>query len=75
MAARQPVEQQQRYRDIRKGIRKGFFGMSGIEWIVEDAFLGTDRVRYARLVCASDLTLKKILAEDLLGDRRCFQRM
>ena len=71
MAARQPVEQRQPYRDIRKGI----FGMSGIEWIVEDVFLGTDRVRYARLVCASDLTLKKILAVDLLGDRRRFQRM
>jgi hypothetical protein len=52
MALKESVKRGQRYRDIHPGRASA----SGTEWIVEALFRGTDGVRYAALVCASDLT-------------------
>jgi len=58
----------QRYRDVRSGGLSG----SAAQWIVEEVFRGTDGVQYARLACASDLTLRKTLAVAVLRDGRRF---
>lgn len=71
MASKRPVERGQRYRDLHPGL----YGASAIEWTVGALFRGTDRVQYAQLVCASDLTQQKTLSVDVLSDRRRFQRM
>jgi hypothetical protein len=42
---------------------------------VDTVFKGTDRLLYARLVCASDLTLQKTLSAHVLNDRRRFERV
>jgi hypothetical protein len=71
MASNQPVERGQRYRDVDPGR----FGASGMEWIVDTIFHGTDSVQYAQLISASDLTQRKTLAVNVLKDRSRFQRM
>jgi hypothetical protein len=71
MAGKQSVERGQCYRDVQPGR----FGALGTEWIVEAVFQGTDRVTYAQLVCASDLTQQKTLSVHALSDRRRFARL
>jgi hypothetical protein len=71
MISKQPVERGQRYRDAHPGA----FGPLGTEWIVEALFRGTDGVKYAQLVSASDLTQQKTLSVDVLNDRRRFRRV
>jgi hypothetical protein len=68
MALKRPIERGQRYCDVHPGV----FGASGIEWIVERVFQGTDGVQYAQLVSPSDLTQRKMLSVDVLNDRRRF---
>jgi hypothetical protein len=69
MVLKESVKRGERYRDIHP--RRA----SGAEWIVEALFLGTDGVRYAVLVCASDLTQRKTLPIDALSDEEGFQRV
>jgi hypothetical protein len=69
--AKRAIERGQRYRDARSSVLSG----SGTEWIVEEVFRGTDGVQYARLACASDLTLRKTLAVAVLSDGRRFLRI
>lgn len=45
---------------------------AGAEWIAEEVFRGTDGVHYARLACASDLTVRETLAAAVLSDGRRF---
>jgi hypothetical protein len=71
MASKHPVERGQRYRDLSPGR----FGALGTEWIVDAIFQGTDGIQYAQLVNASDLTQRKTLAVDVLGDRKRFERV
>jgi hypothetical protein len=71
MASKHPVERGQRYRDLSSSR----FGVLGTEWIVDAIFKGTDGIRYAHLVNASDLTQHKTLALDVLGDRNRFERV
>jgi hypothetical protein len=68
---KESVKRGERYRDIHQGRPSA----SGTEWIVEALFRGTDGVRYAVLVCASDLTQRKALAIDALSDGEGFQRV
>jgi hypothetical protein len=69
--AKRAIERGQRYRDVCSSVLSG----SGAEWIVEEVFRGTDGVQYARLACASDLSLRKTLATAVLGDGRRFVRI
>jgi hypothetical protein len=71
MPSKHPVERGQRYRDLSAGR----FGVLGTEWIVDAIFLGTDGIGYAQIINASDLTQRKTLAVDVLGDRKQFQRV
>ncbi len=61
----------QRYRDIQPAL----FGRPGSEWIVEDLFTGTDGLKYARVVAASDLTERKTLSQAVFNDRSRFVRV
>jgi hypothetical protein len=65
------VKRGERYREVHPG--RG--SASGTEWVVEALFRGTDGVRYAVLVCASDVTQQKTLSVDVLSDRRRFERV
>jgi hypothetical protein len=58
----------QRFRDIHPGL----FGRTGSEWIVQDVFVGTDGLRYARVVLSSDASQVKTLSVAVLTDRRRF---
>jgi hypothetical protein len=71
MSPKQPVERGQRYRDLSSSR----FGVLGTEWIVDAIFRGTDGIRYAQLVNASDLTQHKTLALDVLADKKRFERV
>jgi hypothetical protein len=71
MVLKESVKRGQRYRDINPGRPSA----SETDWIVEALFRGTDGVRYAVLVCASDLTQRKTLSIDALSDEERFQRM
>lgn len=50
------------------------YGRIGAEWVVEDIFVGTDGIEYARLVRASDASDRKTLSIAVLTDRRRFMR-
>ena len=67
--AKRMVERGQRYRDIQRGI----YGRSASEWIVEDLQISRDGILHARLVSASDPTVRKTLAAEVLGDPRRFE--
>jgi len=71
MVLKESVKRGERYRESRPSRPSA----SGTEWIVEALFRGTDGVRYAVLVCASDLTQRKTLSIDALSDGGHFQRM
>jgi hypothetical protein len=71
MTLKESLKRGQRYRDLHPGRPSA----SGAEWIVEALFRGTDGLRYAVLVCASDLTQRKTLSIDVLSDEERFQRM
>jgi len=68
---KESVKRGERYREIHP--RRA--SASGTEWIVEALFRGTDGVRYAVLVCASDLTQRKTLSIDALSDGEGFERV
>ena len=59
---REIVANGQRYRDIFPGV----FGTPNTEWTIEDVFLATDGIEYARLSGASDRTQQKAFRS------RCF---
>jgi len=61
----------QRYREAQRR----FLRRPGIEWIVEQAYTGTDGVAYVRLVNADDRTMRKTLSVAVLTDRHRFQRV
>jgi hypothetical protein len=63
-----PVTPGQRFRDTHPSL----FGRLGSEWIVQDAFIGTDDIWYARLAHVSDPAERKTLSTAVLGDRRRF---
>ncbi len=65
------IERGYRYRHVHPGL----FGTLGTEWIVDALFRGTDGVAYARLICASDVTLRKTLSVHALNDARRFLRV
>jgi hypothetical protein len=69
--SREVVANGQRYRDTFPGV----FGPTNTEWTVEDVFLGTDGIEYARLSGASDPTQRKTLSLAVLADRRRFARV
>jgi hypothetical protein len=71
MALKDSLKRGQRYREIHPRLPSA----SGTEWIVEALFRGTEEVRYAVLVCASDLTQRKTLSIDALSDGEGFQRV
>ena len=48
------------------------FGRVGPEWIVEDTFVGTDGVEYAKVALAVDMSHRKTLSIAVLTDRRRF---
>jgi len=50
------------------------FGRPLPEWIVEETFIGTDGLEYARVVLASDRSHWKTLSLAVLTDRRRFAR-
>lgn len=62
------VTRGQRFRDAQLAM----FGRPGAEWVVQDVFLGTDRLWYARVVLASDPTRIKTLSAAVLEDRHRF---
>jgi hypothetical protein len=68
---REIVASGQRYRDIFPGV----FGPSQTEWTVDDVFVATDGMEYARLSCANDPTQQKTLSLAVLADRRRFARV
>lgn len=68
MAPSPPIVPGQRFRDMQPGL----FGHLGLEWVVQDVFVGTDDLWYARVGRASDLTERKTLSVAVLGDRRRF---
>jgi hypothetical protein len=68
---KEALKRGQRYRDIHPRLTSA----SGTEWIVEALFRGTDGVRYAVLVCASDLTQRRTLSIDAVSDGEGFQRV
>jgi hypothetical protein len=71
MALKESIKRGERYREIRPSRSSA----SGTEWIVEALFRGTDGVRYAVLLCASDSTQRKTLSIDALSDGEGFQRV
>lgn len=71
MGSQPHIERGQRYREVHPGL----FRTSGTEWIVDAVFQAADGVRYAQVVCASDLTRRKTLSAHVLNDRRRFQRV
>jgi hypothetical protein len=71
MVLKESVKRGRRYRDVHAGRPSA----SETEWIVEALYRGTDGVRYAVLVCASDLTRRKTLSIDALSDAEGFQRV
>jgi hypothetical protein len=48
------------------------YGRVGPEWIVEDIFVGTDGIDYARIALAADPSHRKTLSIAVLTDRRRF---
>jgi hypothetical protein len=71
MVLKESIKRGERYREIRPSRASA----SGTEWIVEALFLGTDGVRCAVLVCASDFTQRKTLPIDALSEEEHFQRV
>jgi hypothetical protein len=71
MMLKDSLKRGQRLRDIHPRRPSA----SETEWIVEALFRGTDGVRYAVLVCASDLTQRRTLSIDALSEGEGFQRV
>lgn len=71
MARQPPIERGQRFRDLQSTS----FMSARREWIVEYLFTATDQLLYARLVNASDLTQRKTISLQTLGDTRRFARL
>ena len=61
MPPKQSIVLGQRFRDIRRGL----FGASGLEWMIEDLITGVDGIAYARLTCTLDRTQRKTLPQHL----------
>lgn len=68
MRSEQPVKPGQRFRDARPAL----FGRSAPAWTVQDIFVGTDGLSYARVVLASDPSNSKTLSTIVLADRHRF---
>ena len=68
MSSNPPLEPGQRFRDTQPNL----FGRLGSEWVVQEIFVGTDDLWYARVARASDRTELKTLSAAVLGDRRRF---
>lgn len=68
MTSNSTIAPGQRFRDTERSL----FGRSGAEWIVQDVFVGTDDLLYARIARASDPTDRKTLSAAVLDDRRRF---
>jgi hypothetical protein len=71
MAAKQPMVLGQRFRDVRRGS----FGPSGLEWMIEALLTGVDGIAYARLISVQDRTQRKTLSVEVLSDKRWFVRV
>lgn len=67
-ASNPPITPGQRFRDTQLSL----FGRLGSEWMVQDIFIGTDDLRYARIARTSDLSERKTVSVAVLGDRRRF---
>jgi hypothetical protein len=62
------VELGQRYRSRDSN----FLGRAGDVWVVEDLFVASDGMSYAKLAAEADLSLSKTLSIAALIDRRRF---
>lgn len=51
----------------------GFGRVSRVNWILEDVIVGTDGLRYARLVQVDDPRERKLVSVNALLDRRLFE--
>ena len=68
MAPRSPIVKGQRYRETRSRL----WGNLAQVWVVEDVFIGTDGVEYARLTCVSEPSMRKTLSIAVLKDKSRF---
>lgn len=68
MLLERTVKRGQRFREARPIL----FGRAGPEWAVQDTFLGTDGLLYARVALASDPSQSKTLSTIVLNDRHRF---
>lgn len=57
-----------RFRDAKPVL----FGHTAPQWVVQEVFVGTDKLEYARVALASDPSTRKTLSLDVLSDRRRF---
>jgi hypothetical protein len=53
----------------------GYLGKRSAVWVVEGMFTKSDELRYAKLICSSDASLRKTLSTAVLADRRRFTRV
>jgi hypothetical protein len=72
MAKQHSVESGQRYQEVGSG----YLGKAPQVWVVEDTFTNAaDRLRYARLACEGDASMRKTLSIAVLTDRRRYSRI
>jgi hypothetical protein len=58
----------QHYRETRSRL----WGNLAQVWVVEDVFVGTDGVEYARLACVNEPSMRKTLSLAVLKDKSRF---
>lgn len=64
--ARKEVQVGQRYR----AVGASFLGSPNARWVIDAIFTDGNSLRYARLVCINDPTLRKTLSFGVLMDRK-----